>query len=135
MPAAPASQSSCAATAPGRRSHLSRAFLRAAKLGKRDIKVDLKVDLGGGPGLERLIAGGTVVACSPTLRLPALPVAADVLKVEVRDLAATAGPASSPSCASGTAAAAGHRRRVALGRRLRPGAFAFRVIKRREAAA
>jgi hypothetical protein len=68
---------------------LSRAFLRAAKLDKKDIRLDVKADLGGGAGPERVIAGGTVVGVlADKFGFMTLPVAsaADVLKVEVRDL-------------------------------------------------
>jgi hypothetical protein len=69
---------------------LTRAFLRAAKLDKSAIKVDVKADLGGAPGLERVMAGGTVVGVlAERFGFMTLPVACpnDVLRVEVKDLA------------------------------------------------
>ncbi len=69
---------------------LLRSFLRATKLDKKQVKVDVKADLGGSPGVERVVAGGAVVGViASSFGYMTLPVAspADVRKVEVRDLA------------------------------------------------
>ena len=69
---------------------LMRSFLRATRLDRKQIKVDLKADLGGGSGVERVVAGGAVVGViAGSFGYMTLPVAsaADVRKVEVRDLA------------------------------------------------
>jgi len=67
-----------------------RSFLRAAKLRRSDIRLDVMADVDGMPGAERVVAGGRVIGIlTDEFSYMTLPVksGADVIKYKVADLA------------------------------------------------
>ncbi len=67
-----------------------RGFMKAARLSRRDIRVDVLADVNGSPGVERIIAGGSVIGVvTDTFAYMTLPVSGseDVIAVKVVDLA------------------------------------------------
>ena len=67
-----------------------RGFMKAARLSRRDIRVDVLADVNGSPGVERVIAGGSVIGViTDSFAFMTLPVASadDVIGVKVVDLA------------------------------------------------